>query len=144
MKNLIVLSVMALSLSANAGELITLSRSSGFSPRPQSTKLTIDESGSIVRVVQTQREVTKETLGKLSANAVQSLKDKIESIDDNAKPVDPNPKAPRCMDAPSSSITVNKGGKSIVISSRASCHTSTVNDGNAVDLASLISSLDRL
>jgi hypothetical protein len=144
MKNLIVLSVMVLSLSASAGELITLSKSSGFSPRPQSVKVTIEESGSIVRAIHTQGNLKKETLGKLSANAVQSLKDKIESIDDNAKPVDPNPKAPRCMDAPSSSITVNKGGKNILISSRASCHTSTVNDGNAVDLASLISSLDRL
>ena len=144
MKNLIVLSAMALSLSASAGELITLSRSSGFSPRPQSTKLTIDESGSIVRAVRTLGDLKKENLGKLSASAIQSLKDKIEAIDDNAKLVDPNPKAPRCMDAPSTTVTINKGGKDIVISSIVSCHTSTVDDGNAVELANLISSLETL
>ncbi|MBC7712078.1 MAG: hypothetical protein H7177_01980 [Rhizobacter sp.] len=144
MKNLLILSALALSFSATASDLVTLSSGSGFGPRVQSSKLTISENGSIVRVIQTQREVTKETIGKLSANAVASLKEKIELIEDNAQLVDPNPKAPKCMDAPSSSVEVNKGGKDITISLTASCHTSAVQNYNAQDITSLIQGLDKL
>ncbi|MFA6236938.1 MAG: hypothetical protein WC635_06385 [Bacteriovorax sp.] len=146
MKSLLVLSVMALSLSANAAStaLITLTKSSGFSPRPQSVVLTISENGSVVKSVRTTKDATKETLAKLSANAVAALKDKIESIEDDAKLVDPNPKAPKCMDAPSTSVSVNKGGKEITLYVRASCHTSQVENGNAdalIDLVTAFSSL---
>ena len=144
MKNLLVLSALLLSLSVSAADLVTLSSGSGFGPRVQSSKIIISETGAVVRTIQTQREVTKETLGKLSNSALQNLKDKIEAIEDNAKLVDPNPKAPRCMDAPSSSVAVNKGGKSIMIYSRSSCHTSTVLDYNAENIVSLIQGLDSL
>jgi hypothetical protein len=144
MKILIILSVMALSLSAGAADLLTLTQGSGFSPIPSSSQVSVSENGKIIRFKRVRAAVTKETLGQLSATTVQSLKDKIEGIDDNAKLVDPNPKAPKCMDAPSSSITINKGGKEITISARSSCHTSTVEATNAYSLISIIEGLSSL
>ncbi|MBC7538807.1 MAG: hypothetical protein H7281_08300 [Bacteriovorax sp.] len=144
MKILVILSVIALSLTAGAADLLTYKGSSRFSPIPSSNQVSVSENGKITRVKQVRAAVTREVLGQLSANAVQSLKDQIEGIADNAKLVDPNPKAPRCMDAPSSSVSVNKGGKEITITTRNSCHTSTVEDSNAYSLISLITGLNSL
>lgn len=146
MKNLLIISALALSFSATAAStnLITLKKSSGFSPRPQSVQIVISDNGTIVRTISTTKDVTKETLGKLSVNVVSAIKDKIESIDDNAVLVNPNPKAPKCMDAPSSSVSVNKGGKEITIKRRASCHTSTVESYQADNLINLISAFETL
>lgn len=146
MKNLLILTALALSFSASAADttLLMLKRSSGFSPRPQAIHITISENGSIVRTVSTMREVTKETLGKLSVNAINSIKDKIETIDDNAVLVNPNPKAPKCMDAPSTTVAVNKGGKQITLKLRASCQTSTVDSVGADQLINLITAFETL
>jgi hypothetical protein len=144
MKNLLIVSAFVLSFGASAGDLLTLSTGSGFGPHVFSSKVSISETGSITRSVQSAGETKKETLGKLSTSAVQGLKDKIETIADNAKLVDPNPKAPKCMDAPSSSVSVNKGGKVITIALRANCHNSAVEDlysSNLVDLIQGLSSL---
>ena len=146
MKNLLVLSVMFLGLSANAGNapLLTLKSHSGFSPRPSSSQITIFENGKIVRVIQAMREVTRETLGKLSVNSVSSIKEKIETISDNAVLVDLYPEAPKCMDAPSSSVAVNKNGKEITLKERASCHTYEVQDGEAHNLVELVTAFGAL
>lgn len=82
--------------------------------------------------------------GPECANSVEGLKTKIEAIEDDAKLVDPNSKASRCMDVPSNSIVVNKGGKDITIYLRASCHTSKVENYNAEDIAYLIQGLAKL
>lgn len=144
MKNLVILSIMALSLSAGAADLLTLKGNSGFSPVAFSNQVSVNETGKIIRVKRVGGTATREVLGQLSANSVQSLKDQIEGIADNAKLVDPNPKAPKCMDAPSSSISVNKGGKEITLTERASCHTSTVEDSNALALINVIMGLNSL
>lgn len=142
MKNLVILSVMALSLSAGAADLLTLTRNSGFSPVPGESKTSINENGKIVRVKRIRAAVTKENLGQLSAAALQTLKDKIEEIDDNAKVIDPKPNAPRCMDAPSSSVAINKGGKVITLRESYSCHTAVVQGSKAAALISTIEKLD--
>lgn len=146
MKILLALSIITLSLSVSAADvaLITLKKGSGFSPRPQSYQLTISETGAITKTSQSTSGTTKESLGKLSAKAILSIKDKIETISDDAKPVDPNPKAPKCMDAPSTSININKGGKEIVIFKRVACHTSVVNEGEANTLVELMTALQSL
>lgn len=144
MKTLVILSAMSLSLSAGATDLITLTRSSGLSTIPTSSQVSVNENGKIIRVKRIRAVVTKETLGQLSATTVQSLKDNIEGIDDNAKLVDQNPKAPKCMNSPSATITVNKGGKEITLSTKNSCHTSTVDDAIAYSLISAIEGLSFL
>lgn len=146
MKSLLIMTALTISISANATStaLVTLKMNSGFSPRPQSVQLTISDDGSVVKTIHTQREVTKETFAKLSANSISSIKDKIEKIDDNAKLIDPNPKAPKCTDAPSSSVAVNKGGKEITVKTRASCHTSQVESLEAEQLIDLVTVFNTL
>ncbi|MDD4975982.1 MAG: hypothetical protein PHY93_16615 [Bacteriovorax sp.] len=107
MKNLVILSIMALSLSAGAADLLTLKENSGFSPAAYSRQVSVNETGKIVRVKRVGGAATREVLGQLSANSVQSLKDQIEKIADNAKLVDSN--------APSSSVSVNKGGDKTIL-----------------------------
>lgn len=144
MKFLIASSFLASSLSVNAADLLTYTQHSGFSPVAFSVKVAVSEEGKITRVRTQGTKVTKENLGVLSSTAVQSLKDKVGAIDDDAKLVDSNPSAPKCMDAPSSSISVNKSGKVITLKSNALCHTSVVKSIPANDLNNVMEGLRAL
>ena len=146
MKNFLVLSIMTISFAASASDttLLSLRTAGGFTRNGFSSQIAVLENGDVVKTVTTFREATRQTVAKLSQNSVDSLKEKIAAIEDDAKLVDPNPKAPRCMDAPGTSVEVNKGGKSIKIEQRMFCHTLKVETSEADALRSLIEGLNSL
>lgn len=145
MKSFLVLAAILLSSEAMSSEvLLKLSRGSGFSPIPTRTVVTISENGQIVVAKTVRNTTTKEVLGKLSVKAVESLKDKIEEIADDAVLVDLDAKKPRCMDAPSTEIAVTKGSKEIVIAAKRSCHRFEVEAYEASNLSKLIESVATL
>ena len=107
-----VLSFVVLSSQAmSAGVLLKLSRGSGFSPFPRSTSLVITDTGEVFKQISERRLVRKVAVAQLSPVALSTLKEKIETIADDAVLINIDAKRPRCMDAPSTSLKVNKGGK---------------------------------
>jgi hypothetical protein len=144
MKLIALFSLMTLSTFASADVLVKYTSGSGFSPVPSSVSVEISDNGKVVATTFKGQSKEKSTIATLSATAVQSLKDKIESFEDNSKLIDLDAKKPRCMDAPSSTVSINKGGKSIDISARSACHTFKVENAYTDNLTNLIQSLGTL
>lgn len=143
MKNIFMATLLVLSTNAFSAEfLIKLSRIPGFSPNPTASDLTINDRGQITYRIANNKGTTTTKLGVLSDAALTKLKDKIELIADNAKLENLDANRPRCMDAPSTRILVNKGGKEITISSKVACRRSAVS--GTEELANLVVSLETL
>lgn len=143
MKTSLFILIAAISSQTFAAEkLITLTRGSGFSPVPRSIELSIEDNGKIISKTTTRGTSSSLLLGTLSKTAVANLKDRIELIDDNAVATNLDANRPRCMDAPSTRVVVNKGGKEIRISAKVSCQRFEV-EGTS-DLTSLITGLETL
>lgn len=136
------IALLALSSQAFSAEfLVKFRQGGGFAPVAMSRELLVLETGKVVSVVTRGTSVTKTTLATLSATGLQNLKDKIEQLDDNTKLVDPNPSHPGCMDAPSSSTIVNKGGKEIKVGARINCKNYKAEGAYANELAQFADSL---
>jgi hypothetical protein len=143
MKLFILLSVITLSTQVMSAEvLLKLQRGSGFGPVVSHSSLTITEDGQVTKMISQAGSVRKVSIGKLSANVVANLKDKIETIADNGKLINLDAQRPRCMDAPSTSLTVNKGGKEITISAWRMCQRFETKDLETKSLKSLAESFD--
>lgn len=145
MKLFFVLSFVVLSSQAMSAEvLLKLSRGSGFSPFPRSTSLVITDSGEVFKHISERRLVRKVAVAQLSPVALSTLKEKIESIADDAVLINIDAKRPPCMDAPSTSLKVNKGGKEIEIAAVRSCQRHQSEDLETEDLLALAQSFDYL
>lgn len=145
MKSLLIIAALTLSSQVMSSEvLVKLHRGGGYSPLITSIVVEISEKGEITRTRTVKTTPVKKVIGKISANALQVLKDRIEIVDDNVKLIDFDAKKPRCMDAPSSSITINKGGKEIKIGGKSGCHKLGTEDYSANDIANLIQSVEFL
>ncbi len=142
MKSLIVLAAIAMSSQAMSAEvLLKHTKGSGFGPFPMSTTVEVKDNGEITRTSKFQNKTEKSVVGKLSASTVQVIKDRIEMISDEAKLIDLDAKKPRCMDAPSSRVSVNKGGKEIQIAGVSNCHRLAVQESTAEALTKLVEGL---
>ncbi len=123
MKAVLLASLLTISSQAFSAEiLLKITTGSGFSPVPRSTSLVITEDGKVTQYETERKLVTKTEIAKLSTGAVENLVSKIETVQDDVKLVDIDAKKPRCMDAPSTSLVLNKGGKSIEVYAVRSCH----------------------
>ncbi len=143
MKSLIILSAMVISTQVMSAEaLLKFNQNSGFGPIVSNSSLIVFEDGQVTKMISQARAVRRVTIGKLSANAVANLKDKIETIADAGKLINLDAKKPRCMDAPSTSLTVIKGGKEIKIAAWMSCQRYETQDGETSNLKSLAESFD--
>ncbi len=139
MKSLLVLATVLVSSQAMSAEvLLKFTKGSGFGPFPMSTTVEVKDNGEITRTSKFQNKTEKSVTGKLSASTVQVIKDRIEMIADDAKLVDLDAKKPRCMDAPSSRTSVNKGGKEIQIAGVSNCHRLAVEGSPAEALANVV------
>lgn len=135
MKNLLVLSALVLSTNSFASDyLLKYNVGSGFSPIPMSSETKVLEDGKVVRTVYQGTKTTTKLAKTLSPNTIQAIKDNIEALKANAKLVDLDANKPRCMDAPSRSITANKEGKEIRVYSVSTCHKSVVKSKAAENL----------
>ena len=143
MKSLFVLAAIVMSSQAMSAEtLLKYTKGSGFGPFPMSTTVEVKDNGEISRTHRFQNKIEKSVTGKLSAATVQIIKDRIETITDEAKLVDLDAKKPRCMDAPSTRIAVNKGGKEIQISGFSNCHRLAVQESAAEALTKVAESFE--
>lgn len=142
MKSLMVLAAIAMSSQAMSAEvLLKHTKGSGFGPFPTLITLEVKDNGEITRTSKVQNKIEKSVVGKLSASTVQVIKDRIEMISDEAKLIDLDAKKPRCMDAPSSRVSVNKGGKEIQIAGVSNCHRLAVKESTAEALAKVVEGL---
>jgi hypothetical protein len=145
MKSFLILFSIVLSSQAMSSEvLLKLSKGSGFGPIPRSSTLIVTELGQVTLLSSERRLVRKTEIAKLSKEAIESLKEKIETIDDAGILKNLDEKKPRCMDAPSTNLTVNKGGKEIVISAIRSCQRFQTSDLETNALTSLMQSFNYL
>jgi len=145
MKLLILLSTIALSSEVMSAEfLLKFTQGSGFGPFVSRSDLTVAEDGTISKFISQARSVKMVKVGKLSSTAVATLKDKIETIADNGKLINLDAQKPGCMDAPSTSLIVNKGGKEITIAAWRNCQRFQTNDLETKSLSSLAQSFDYL
>lgn len=143
MKSLLIVATLALSANAFSSEaLIKLSRNSGFSPLPSSSVLSVFETGKVQLVSNHGSAVTKSQLKDISPNTVQAIKDNVEAINAKAEVIDLDANKPRCMDAPSSEITVKKNGKDVTIATFYSCHRAQMKSKAATDIIKLIQDID--
>lgn len=139
MKSLIVFAAIAMSSQAMSAEvLLKYTKGSGFGPFPMSSTVEVKDNGEITRTSKFQNKTEKSVVGKLTASTIQNIKDKIETIADDAKLVDLDAKKPRCMDAPSTRISVIKGGKEIQIAGVSNCHRLAVQESTAEALAKAV------
>jgi hypothetical protein len=149
MKTLFILTAWALSFSVNAADLalIKFSKSFVFTPNPQSLEISVLKNGTILKVVTyhyDSEQNTQEILGHLSAYSLNALNYKIARISAEGKLVDPNANEPFCMDAPSSSVVIEKNGKEMTIVTHAGCHTFAVEEYQARQLADFIEAFEIL
>ncbi len=143
MKFFILLSAITLSAQVMSAEvLLKYNQGSGFGPFVSSSSLTITEDGQVTKMISQARAVRRINIGKLSANVVANLKDKIETIADNGKLINLDAQRPGCMDAPSTSLIVNKGGKEITIAAWRNCQRHQTKDLEVKSLTSLAESFD--
>lgn len=141
MKSILVLATIVMSSQAMSAEvLLNYTKGSGFSPVPTSTNVVVKGNGEIVRTSKMGNKVEKTVVGKLSTATVQIIKDRIEMISDDAKLIDLDANKPRCMDAPSSTIYANKGGKEIQIARISGCHRFAVKESAAEALTKVVDS----
>lgn len=143
MKSIFVLAAIVMSSQAMSSEvLLKYTKGSGFGPFPSTKTLEVKDNGEITRTNKFQNKIEKTQVGKLSAATVQVIKDRIENVSDNAKLVDLDANKPRCMDAPSTRISVNKGGKEIQISGYSNCHRLEVQETVATEISKLVAALE--
>jgi hypothetical protein len=116
------IALLALSSQAFSAEyLLKMTKGGGFAPIAMSKEVVVTEAGKIVATERRGTQITKTVIGSLSAAGLQILKDKIEEVPDTTKVVDLEPNRPGCMDAPSTRISINKGGKDIEIAAVRAC-----------------------
>jgi hypothetical protein len=140
MKSLLIISAIAMSFNSFAGEyLLKETFGSGFSPVPMGRVTSILETGKVTEVKTVKGKKSAVVLKVLSPNTIQEIKDAIDDLKSTDTLVDLDANKPRCMDAPSTTLTVLKGKKEIVISARHSCHTEVVKSKAAEKLISLFS-----
>lgn len=143
MTKMILAAAFMLSASAHAAQdLVTYSRSAGFSPRPGYETVRIQEDGKVRFYSQylnrktNKKEITDKLIAKLSSERTAALKAILSKIkEDDLKDQDAN--RPRCMDAPSSGIAVGE----IAIFRRESCHTWVNESAEAVSIKALVDGL---
>lgn len=135
------ISLLALSTQAFSAEyLVKYVRGGGFAPVAMNLEVSVLENGKVVAVNKRGTVVSKTLVATLSPAGLQNLKDKIEQVPDNTKLVDLDPNRGRCMDAPSTRVTINKGGKEIAVSSVVNCKRFAAQDSYAVELSKLAES----
>lgn len=143
MKTFILFSAIVLSSQAMSSEvLLNFTRGSGFGPTVSRSSLVVTSDGEVTKKFTQLRLVRSNKIGKLTANAVANLKDKIETIADEGKLINLDAKRPQCADAPSSSLIVNKGGKEIVIAARRACQNHETKDLETKALLNLVQSFE--
>ena len=91
------------------------------------------KSDGVIRYISNKGKVF--AVAKLSASAVKSLKQKIAAFEYGPLVGEDGPE---CMDAPSIQITLNKGGKDLVISETVNCKTKQMSE--AYELVEVINS----
>ena len=113
---------------------------SGFSPNPTIQTLYVDQIGRVVNSVKVVRtgEVKTTVLAELTAEGLNNLLEKINSIEADAKMVDANKGEPRCTDAPSSTISVRVENRDVAIFQRAGCHNLINETSSAYELRDMM------
>lgn len=136
------IALLALSTQAFSAEyLVKYVRGGGFAPVAMNLEVSVLENGKVVAVNTRGTVASKTIVATLSPAGLQNLKDQIEQLADNTKLIDQNPSHPGCMDAPSSSTVVNKGGKIIKVAARINCKNFKADGSNAQELAQFADSL---
>jgi hypothetical protein len=142
MKSIILAATLAISTGAFAGgTLVKMKNHSGFGPKVYSSEISINENGKIVQVMNRGNEVETTELKTVSPNTIQSIKDDIESINAKDKLIDRDAGKPRCMDAPSSSISIIKNRKEVDVREKSLCHTFEMKSKAAQHLLSTVEKL---
>ena len=116
--------------------LIKFVQSTGFSPEPSVKTLYVDVTGRVInsnKQIKTGK-VVNTAIAQLSPEALKSLVSKVATIPADAKLIDQNEGEPRCMDAPTSSITVTTKGQEVVVYQFIGCHTLSVQSGYSSQL----------
>lgn len=113
---------------------------SGFSPNPTLQNLYIDKIGRVINSVKVLKTnlVTTTQVAQLSPEALKNLNEKIVSIPVTAKLVDANEGEPRCMDAPTSTISVVVQNHDVPVFQRSGCHNLTTEEGSSSELRELM------
>lgn len=143
MKSILILAALVSTSAFSSEALLKLSRHSGFSPRPYSSVLSVYETGKVDLVItRGNNDITTSELKDLSPNTIQKIKDSIEAINVKSPLVDKEANKPKCMDAPSSNVTVLKNKKEVTIGYYASCHRSEMQTKAAASLIKTIQTID--
>lgn len=145
MKFISLLSILVISTSAMSSELLLRYRTgSGFSPVPRSSTIQITDDGKVT-LLETERKLSHKTeIATLTESSLENLKAKIETIDNSTTLIDIDASKPRCMDAPSSSLIVAKGGLEVEIYAKRSCHRYFAKDAEVEKLVNLVFSFQYL
>lgn len=120
--------------------LLKYQQNSGFSPRPSNQVITVDSKGKVSSLETFSQDNTskKIDIAQLSSASMKTLKAQIATVKGESQLVDENENQPRCMDAPSTTVSIVKADQDLVISAWESCHTYKLYEGDAVNLANLM------
>jgi hypothetical protein len=137
----LVISLLVVSINAFAAKpttLIKYTQSGGFVGGGFAKSVVINSDGKVLSMV-TQNGKTKTTLlAQLTDVTMKDLVGVISDVNTSSKLVDSNPRAPRCMDAPTRSTSVLKGSKYFEIAQIAFCHNFALEDGSAGNLPEIM------
>ena len=123
MKAVLLISLLVINGPATSSEVIlNLTSKSNFLLNPSTKSLVVTNDGNVTGYETENKFVKKTKIAKLSVDAVENLLMRVESIQEDSKLIDIDAKKPRCMDAPSNSLVVNKGGRLIEVYAIRSCH----------------------
>ncbi len=120
--------------------LLKYEQSAGFSPRPSTHTITVDKLGNVISTIHLLQgdKISTMEIAKLSAAALKNLKAQLAQVPLDVQLVDQDPNAPKCMDAPSTTVSVMSGTTEISIYNWSSCHTYKTDEGNAQNLTQLM------
>ena len=146
MKLSLAIAALVVSFSAQANVLVQYSRNAGFSPTPGSETITIEDNGVVSfhseyrNRADGQVTVTDYVLAELNSDRVAALKQLVPSIKQSDLK-DQQEGQPLCTDAPSSSMTIPWGRRSVEFARQASCHTWQNNEPAAEQVRTLVEGL---